>query len=327
MIEDFCRESLGGCSFCETLAGDASARQYFRVQHADRTYIVCHDPALAGCSVDTYPFFQVHRLFSKNNISVPELYCYDAVNGLILQEDGGDFLAEDFVAEAAEESILLLYEKLIGTIASIQSIGNDGSIPFFLFFDEEKLNFEFSFFVEHALEGFFKIQLSDNIKKELYSYFRSISRLLQRKDLFVLCHRDYHSRNILVSENGFLIIDFQDARMGLPLYDVVSLLCDSYVSLSDYAFAHLKKYYYETSMEGGIHALGRDEFEYLFNLSGFQRNVKALGTFGYQIAKRGKYIYRKYIDRTLGYLETYTHCSNEISQPARIIVDCIRSMA
>ncbi len=325
IIEGFCRESLGGCEYFEMLAGDASSRQYYRVQHADRTYIICHDPAFAGSTVDIYPFYQVHELFSRYGIPVPEVYCYNAAKGLILQEDGGDFLAGDFVADASEDGICALYEKLIGTIVSIQSIDNDGSIPFSLFFDEEKLNFEFSFFLEHALEGLFGIQLSDILKKELHSLFCSVSHLLQRKDLFVLCHRDYHARNVLVTENGFLIIDFQDARMGLPLYDIVSLLRDSYVSLSGEAFSYLKKYYYDTSVARGIHAIGSDEFEYLFNLSAFQRNVKALGTFGYQITKRNKTIYSQYIDRTLGYLETYACFEDEIARPARIILDCIRS--
>jgi aminoglycoside/choline kinase family phosphotransferase len=142
-------------------------------------------------------------------------------------------------------------------------------------------------------------------------------------ELFVLCHRDYHSRNILIRENDFLIIDFQDARLGLPLYDVVSLLRDSYAFLPEAMIAHLKSHYYNYAHEQGIPLPARDEFERLYYLSAFQRNVKALGTFGYQIYQRKKKMYEQYIDRTIGYIETYIQCEEDISQPARIILDCI----
>lgn len=324
IIESFCIESLGGCDFCEMLAGDASTRMYYRVQYAGSTYIICHDPSLVGHNADEYPFLQVQKLFSRNAIPVPEVYRYDISRGLILQEDGGDFLLEDYVQEAPGEVVNAVYEKLLETIIAIQLIVGDGSIPFSLVFDEEKLMFEFSFFLEHAFNDYFGVD-NANVKKELNSFFHNISLKLQRKDLFVLCHRDYHARNILMRDDGYLVIDFQDARMGLPLYDVVSLLRDSYASLNEDALSHLKMYYYNKSSERGVHSMSKDEFEYLFNLSAFQRNVKALGTFGYQIVKRGKGIYRQYIDRTLGYLEIYANCEQEIAKPAHVILDCIRS--
>ena len=48
----------------------------------------------------------------------------------------------------------------------------------------------------------------------------------------VLCHRDYHSRNLMLHDGSLYIIDFQDARMGPDTYDLASLLRDSYVDLT-----------------------------------------------------------------------------------------------
>jgi hypothetical protein len=322
-IEEFCKESLGGCDFCEMLVGDASTRQYVRVQHHNKTYIVCIDPALKGCDLESFAFRQVHQLFSKNGIPVPNVYQYDAALGYILQEDGGDFFLEDYVDDATEHELRGTYETLLETIAAIQRIQNDGSIPFSLVFDEQKLMFEFSYFVDHALEGYFGVTCSSAVKHELMNYFHAICKALQKPEYFVLCHRDYHSRNILLRENDFLIIDFQDARLGLPLYDVVSLLRDSYASLPDAMIAQLLSHYYQYAREHGVSLPARDEFERLYYLSAFQRNVKALGTFGYQISKRGKKIYEQYIGRTIGYIKTYIQCEDDISRPAQIILDCI----
>ena len=49
----------------------------------------------------------------------------------------------------------------------------------------------------------------------------------------MLCHRDYHSRNLMLHDGSLYIIDFQDARMGPDTYDLVSLLRDSYVDFTE----------------------------------------------------------------------------------------------
>lgn len=323
VIESFCKETLGDCDYIEMLAGDASTRQYFRVQCSHNTYIVCHDPSFVGCNLNLYPFYQVHKLFCKYNVPVPKVYRYDAVHGLILQEDCGDFLAEDFVKEVTSNHLTSQYERFIDTIFLIQSIKNDGSIPFSLFFDEEKLMFEFNFFITHAFEGFFNASCNEKVKQELISHFCAVAAKLQRKEFFVLCHRDFHSRNILITDQNFYIIDFQDARMGLPLYDVVSLLRDSYVILPEDVFSYLKEYYYVQSRNRKIHSMSKDEFENLFLLSAFQRNVKALGTFGYQINQRKKHIYIPYVNNTLEYLKKYADLPSSVSRPSQLILECI----
>ncbi|MCX7680137.1 MAG: phosphotransferase [Spirochaetes bacterium] len=322
-ITSFCQESIGGCDYCEKLAGDASTRQYYRVQYSGQTYIVCYDPMFVGRDLSVYPFYQVHALFCEHHIPVPKVYRYDNSCGLILQEDCGDFLVEDFVGEAKKEQLISLYEKLLQTIVLIQNIKSNGSIPFFLFFDEEKLMFEFNFFLDNAFEKYFRVSCPEQMKKELVSHFYAIAHKLQRREFFVLCHRDFHSRNVLVTPKGFFLIDFQDARMGLPLYDVVSLLRDSYVLLPEDVYGHLKDYYFFYSREMEIHRMSRDEFEYLFSLSAFQRNVKALGTFGFQIVQRGNHRYRPYVEITLEYLKKYAQQDTPVSPVARILINCI----
>src|SRR5919204_338193 len=112
----------------------------------------------------------------------------------------------------------------------------------------------------------------------------------------VLCHRDYHSRNLMLKEGTLYIIDFQDARMGPDTYDLASLLRDSYVDLSDRDVDDLIAYF--------LALKGRpddEDFRRRFDLMALQRNLKALGTFGYQTTTRRNPVYIQYIPRTLRY--------------------------
>jgi hypothetical protein len=116
----------------------------------------------------------------------------------------------------------------------------------------------------------------------------------------VLCHRDYHSRNLMLHENRLVIIDFQDARMGPDTYDLVSLLRDSYVDLDEAAVDELIAYFLALR---GTPGLARG-YRTRFDLMALQRNLKALGTFGYQTTARRNPVYIQYIPRTLRCVRT-----------------------
>jgi hypothetical protein len=113
----------------------------------------------------------------------------------------------------------------------------------------------------------------------------------------VLCHRDYHSRNLMWRNGELYIIDFQDARLGPDTYDLVSLLRDSYVDISSREVDELIAYFLALSGRTGTTA----NFRVRFDLMALQRNLKALGTFGYQTTTRRNPVYIQYIPRTLQY--------------------------
>ena len=114
----------------------------------------------------------------------------------------------------------------------------------------------------------------------------------------VLCHRDYHSRNLMLRGDKLFIIDFQDARLGPDTYDLASLLRDSYVDLPWAVVDDLIAYF--LALQG--RAAEPAEFRRRFDLMALQRNLKALGTFGYQTAARGNPVYIQYMPRTLNYV-------------------------
>src|SRR5262249_52951938 len=143
-------------------------------------------------------------------------------------------------------------------------------------------------------------QLSDADRQDLMVEWSSIAHELSSEPR-VLCHRDYHSRNLMWHDGRLHLIDFQDARLGPDTYDLVSLLRDSYVDLTDLEVDDLIAYFLALKKLESSQAL---EFRRRFDLMALQRNLKALGTFGYQTTTRGNPVYIQYIPRTLRYVRT-----------------------
>src|SRR5206468_2339962 len=129
-----------------------------------------------------------------------------------------------------------LYRQAVALIATLQKRGAELAsaeyLPYGISFDVEKLTWELGFFTKHFLEAYRGVMLADDQRAALGDEFAIIVRELASEPP-VLCHRDYHSRNLMLHEGQLYIIDFQDARMGPDTYDLVSLLRDSYVDFTE----------------------------------------------------------------------------------------------
>jgi aminoglycoside/choline kinase family phosphotransferase len=162
----------------------------------------------------------------------------------------------------------------------------------------EKLTWELEFFVKHYLLAYKGANLSEADRDALRAEWSSIVEELSAEQR-VLCHRDYHSRNLMLHDGSLYIIDFQDARMGPDTYDLASLLRDSYVDLTTQQVDELIAFF--------LAVVGRtshdQEFRRRFDLMALQRNLKALGTFGYMTTSRNNTVYIQYIPRTLAYVK------------------------
>ncbi len=304
----------------EKLAGDASTREYFRVFHDSGTEVLCRDSLFLNVSPQDYPFYIMEKRLAERGIPVPAIHFTDEENGLLLLEDGGDIHLQSTYHTMNCHDALSFFQRLIDIMVQIQSTESDGSeVPFGLSFDVEKLMFEFDFFIDHTLLNYFKSKISQNDLKRLRNAFLKISEILHRPELFVLNHRDYHSRNVLVKASEPFILDFQDARMGLPQYDAVSLLRDSYLVLENDIVQSLKDYHHARLKEAEYDKMSRDEYDFFFDIMAFQRNVKALGTFGYQITQRDNRVYEPYIAPTRNYLPDYIERRPELRAAGAIL--------
>ncbi len=283
------------------LTGDASDRRYFRVLEADKpsTVLALHS---APFDFDTLPFVNVARLFAEATLPIPAIQDHADDLGVLALDDLGDVTLQAHLGVAALEH-RRLYREAVSYIEVLQRRGrelaSDRYIPYTLAFDVEKLQWEMDFFLKHFLEGYRGVTLTPAEREAIRDELRPIVEELAAEPR-VLCHRDYHSRNLMLNRGRLFIIDFQDARLGPDTYDLVSLLRDSYVDFTEEAVADLIAYFLALLGQGASYEA---DFERRFDLMSVQRNLKALGTFGYQTAVRQNPVYIQYIPRTLRYVQ------------------------
>ncbi|MEI6638380.1 MAG: aminoglycoside phosphotransferase [Chlorobium sp.] len=301
--------------------GDASSRQYFRVTSAEvGTLIACHDPTFNAKNQAGYAFLLLHGILSDHALPVPALIALDAEQGLLFLEDCGDLLLQNLFDSPDKATIPDYYREIIDLLIQFQSIqGNDKEVPFCLSFDREKLMFEFDFFIEHALRNYFAPLFDQKSLTSLRHEFEKIAEILVQPRHFVLNHRDFHSRNILIHHERPVIIDFQDARMGLPQYDAVSLIRDSYVTLDPLLTEELKAYHYNALRSHNLCTISFDEYLYYFDMMAFQRNIKAIGTFAYQTCVKKNSSFDHSITPTLAYIPEYINSLSELRGAGNIL--------
>ncbi len=303
------------------IQGDASSRQYFRVIGTNSTSIACYDPAFEASAAIDYPFLVMQELLSRHAIPVPAVKAIDAATGILLLEDCGDLLLQNLFRSPEAQNIPARYREIIDILIQLQAIGGTVStdIPFSRSFDQEKLMFEFDFFIEHGLLDYFASAFDPQQIGILRHEFEAIAELLVKPRHFVLNHRDFHSRNILVYKDKPVIIDFQDARMGLPQYDAVSLIKDSYVKLDPLLTEELKAHHYNALCLHDLSTMSFDEYLFYFDLMAFQRNIKAIGTFCFQTRVKKNNAFEHSIAPTLAYIPDYIEARTELKAAGEIL--------
>ncbi|HEV2799303.1 MAG TPA: phosphotransferase [Pyrinomonadaceae bacterium] len=297
------------------LTPDASTREYFRIPWTGHNTVVAavypepFDPEI-------HPFLDVTRLFVAARLPVPEILDVDATHGIIVQEDLGDAQLRRVFETANEEERETYLERAIDLIADIQAATplayERNSIASRLAFDEAKLFWELEYFLTHYFKSYCGETLKHGEEAELRAELNDLAAELAARPR-VLCHRDFHTSNLLVDkENRLRIIDHQDARMGPASYDLVSLLLDRQTSVPSLAEIRERRLYFlEERRQRGLDALDPDEFGREFRLMTVQRCLKAVGTFSYQSGVCGR-------------SETYAHFINPV---LRIVLQSLEWLA
>jgi aminoglycoside/choline kinase family phosphotransferase len=274
----------------EVASEDASFRKYYRLIKHTSTFLVM-DSSHEMNSLK--PFLDVTSKLSKMGVTVPEIYEKNLEEGFLIIEDFGDTHFLDILEYDNHEE---LYKKAIDIIVTMQEADTNG-LPLY---DKEFLHSEMDLMQEWYLEQLLpKKNLSQEQTQTIKATLENISKVVLSQPQSLFVHRDFHSRNIMLSPDRKIgIIDYQDAMSGAITYDLVSLLKDVYVEFQDEDIHPLVLYFRDKKNLD----ISDEEFIKWFDFMSMQRHLKILGVFARLYIRDNKKNYLKDIPLTLKYL-------------------------
>jgi N-acetylmuramate 1-kinase len=280
------------------VAGDASFRRYFRAQSPTFSFIVMDAPPEKENSV---PFVDIAQLWKAHGIRVPEIIALDLEQGFLLLEDFGDTQLFTAVNNERNAQTDVIYREAINALQPIQALhsGYASSLPQY---DEALLRREMALFTDWLVDKALQLELTTSERSIIDEAFDIlVAQALNQPKAVV--HRDYHSRNLMITKDKQIgIIDFQDAVFGPATYDLVSLLRDCYLEWpQDFIDAHCQEFLDSSSLTE-LKAMPFSQFTRCFDLMGIQRHLKAAGIFARLALRDGKYGYLADVPRTLSYI-------------------------
>ena len=296
LLEQWLKDQFPARPFTlQPASADASFRRYFRASFDDQTVIVMDAPPQHE---DCAPFLRVAEILAATGVHVPEILAQNQELGFLLLSDLGNTTILHALNERIERAHEL-YGEATDALVKMQLAHQADSLPAY---DEALLQRELDLFPDWYIAKHLQIDLTEKQQAALRAVFSRIlqNNLAQPK---VLVHRDYHSRNLMVTSPNPGIIDFQDAVYGPITYDLVSLLKDAYIHWDEERILDWAIRYWEKARKAGL-PVSADfaEFYRDFEWMGVQRHLKVLGIFARLNYRDGKAAYLNDMPLVMHYL-------------------------
>ena len=282
-------------------SSDASFRRYFRVD-----VLAASQGALGATLIamdapppqeDVRPFIEVAQLFAASGVSVPAIVAQDVEQGFLLLSDLG---STTYLQRLSLDTAGPMYSAALDSLLKIQQSSAPGVLPEY---DREKLLRELNLFPEWYIGQHLGLTLTPDQQAQLSGVFDALlaNNLAQQQ---VHVHRDFHSRNLMVMEQGNPgILDFQDALFGPITYDLASLLRDAYVQWDEELVLDWVVRYWQRAKQLGLPVNPDiDAFYRDFEFMGMQRHLKILGIFARLNYRDGKALYLNDLPVVLDYV-------------------------
>ncbi len=300
----------------ETLPPGASARRYVRVrpvlawppaflkaaQDQPTVLAMLWPMQRTGTAVDfdPEPYLEVQRFLHAMGVRVPSVYHVDLQARVMLIEDLGDMTLESKIKEAPEEQWPIVYRAAIDVLATLHNAAQGAVLPTVVasrVMTQDRLREELDHFLEWGTVPVGAIAAHE--RNAIDQYF---DRLAHEVAGFAtgFVHRDFQSRNLMMTQvKAPVVIDFQDALMGPALYDVVALLCDSYIAFAQPLQEELLEYYLNAR---GLKGEARIEARHSFWSIAVQRKLKDAGRFVFLDKVRGQPEFMQWYPQSLVYV-------------------------
>lgn len=277
-------------------SSDASFRRYFRAQVGDDSFIVMDAPP---SHEDVRPFINVSRLLRSAGVQAPKVHAHDIDRGFLLLCDFGTRLYLDSLDEDSADQLYADAMETLVRLCKGVAIQSCDLPPY----DEARLRGEIDLFGEWFLARLLERETTPQEQSVLEKTWRLLVESALEQTA-VCVHRDYHSRNLMITESDNPgVLDFQDAVIGPVTYDLVSLLRDCYISWPQERVERWVRQYHRRLLDDGlVTETNAERFLRWFDLMGMQRHIKVLGIFSRLHLRDGKTGYLKDIPRTLNYV-------------------------
>lgn len=281
-------------------SADASFRRYFRVQTpnnpAGKSWVVMDAPP---DKEDCQLFVDISTAFRDVNVNVPEVYAQDIKRGFLVLTDFGNTCYLDKLNENTADK---LYGDAMDVLVNLQLNEKPKNITLPRY-DDALLTKEMMLLPEWFLAKHMKVSIDEQTQTMLNNTFHQLSKMALKQPV-VWVHRDYHSRNLMLTEkNNPGVIDFQDAVDGPITYDLVSLLRDCYISWPDEKITAWVCAYLKKLQDKNVCAdVSEQQFIKWFDWMGLQRHIKVLGIFSRLYYRDGKAGYLSDMPLTLDYV-------------------------
>jgi aminoglycoside/choline kinase family phosphotransferase len=283
---------------------DASFRRYFRITleaelalppdiRPSRTLIAMDAPPQQE---DCKGYVDVAALLTAAGVHAPAIHAQDLSAGFLLLSDLGPRTYRDVLDEASAPA---LYRDACTALIAWQLASREGVLPRY---DEAMLARELALFPDWYVAKHLGLTLSAAQRATLDAAFRRIlDNALGQPHVYV--HRDFHSRNLMVSQPNPGVVDFQGAVYGPISYDLISLLRDAYIDWGEEQELDRTVRYWERAREAGLPvATDFGDFWHDFEWMGVQRHLKILGIFARLAHRDGKRSYLADVPRVMRYL-------------------------
>lgn len=295
-------------------SADASFRRYFRIESKNPKFatLIVMDAPPQHEPLDA--FLKVDLLLSNAGLNVPQILEKNIAEGFLLLNDLG---TTTYLSELNDATANHLYKDATLALVQMQLASKPDVLPNY---DEALLQRELNLFPEWYLKKHLSIELSQLQQAQLQKAFELIieNNLAQAK---VYVHRDYHSRNLMVTKkNNPGVIDFQDAVYGPITYDAASLWRDAYIAWPEEKVLDWVIQFWEEGRRTGL-PMPSDfgQFYRDFEWMGLQRHLKILGIFARLFHRDGKDGYLKDIPLVLQYAIATANRYIELKPLARIL--------